>query len=82
MALATLPLLRMFAWDHFGVYFSKLLKEKSLVEMLTQIEAKQLEFFARSQTMVWIEPDAVLGRGWYRHVSHACMHNIHHIRYS
>jgi Leucine-rich repeat (LRR) protein len=78
-ALATLPLLRMFAWDHFEVYFSKLLKEKSLAEILTQIEAKQLEFFATSQTMVWTEPDAVLGTGRYRHVSHACMHNAHGI---
>jgi Leucine-rich repeat (LRR) protein len=79
MALASLPLLQMFAWDHFGVYFSKLLKEKSLAEILTQIEAKQLEFFATSQTMVWTEPDAVLGTGRYRHVSHACMHNAHGI---
>ncbi|KAG0606394.1 hypothetical protein M758_9G137800 [Ceratodon purpureus] len=78
LTLATLPVLRqMFAWNHLRVNFPKLLKEMSLAEVLVKLEAEQLRFFATSETMIWTEPDAILERGKYRHVSHACMHNAY-----
>jgi hypothetical protein len=64
MILATLSVSSVFVWDHCQLRFSEMLEKMPLTEVVTKIEAKQLEFFAATpETIDW-------------HFTHVCMHDM------